>query len=269
MENCNLKLRAHQIKVSPYSIQENIEQILFLFSQSTADLSIFPEAASTGFPYRKLREISSANANFLKEIQSEAKKNSRGILLPLLIEENGHYWNRQHLIGPSGELLSIYDKIHLIGALNEDRFLKPGSRIVSSMYPLPDNSGNIVIGMATCYDLRFPELFRKLTLEHGVDLILVPAMWPEERRTHLEILAPARAIENQTPVIVCNGVGPCGRINLCGRSSVHDARGNCLHISPSDTTDSIDFCLDLKATAEWRETFPALKDARLIENHGL
>ena len=76
-------------------------------------------------------------------------------------------------------------------------------------------------GLIICYDLRFPELTRSMTLE-GVDLLFVVAQWPEKRTMHLETLARARAIENQMFLALCNSVGAAGETRCGGHSAIID-----------------------------------------------
>lgn len=254
-------IRAYQIQVNPYRFSENTGRIRQLFIDSPANLSVFPEASTSGFPYRRLEEISSANQVFLTEIQEIAANYRKGTLLPLLIKDNEHFFNRQYLITPDGGIAATYDKIHLIGALHEDRFLRAGSKPVCARFP--GNNGEIKIGLATCYDLRFPELFRDLVLNRGADVIIIPSMWPREREAHFRILAPARAVENQTPVLTCNGVNECGRINLCGLSGAYNEKGETLHLASNDREEEVDLLLNPDHTRKWRESFPALRDARL------
>ena len=81
------------------------------------------------------------------------------------------------------------------------------------------------IGLATCYDLRFPEQFR-LLMDAGAELVLIPAAWPAPRVEHWSVLARARAIENQYVVAAANTAGTQDGKVMGGRSVVVDARGN-------------------------------------------
>jgi predicted amidohydrolase len=117
------------------------------------------------------------------------------------------------------------------------------------------------VGLATCYDLRFPEMFRQLT-DQAADLFVVPAAWPAARIAHWTVLAQARAIENQTPVIAVNTAGTNGGVLMGGRSLIVDATGSVL-AEAGDGEEVLHADLDLTVTADWRERFPALGDRRL------
>lgn len=266
-ENHDLHVRAFQIHVDSYRLKSNFDKIRKNFVESPAHLNLFPEASTSGFPYRRLKETSVANLEFLTEMQSLAAELKKGLILPMLVE-NGenteNFVNRQHVIGPDGSILDTYDKIHLIGVMAEDRFLKAGGRVVSVPYPHPAGEEPIRLGLATCYDLRFPELFRTLTLQKGAELFLLPAMWPVERTHHFQILIPARALENQTAILACNSVGQTGLIHVCGGSMIVNPRGEILHRASVDLEEHLDLFWNRADTQEFREGFPVLKDARLF-----
>ena len=112
--------------------------------------------------------------------------------------------------------------------------------------------------LTTCYDLRFPELFRKLN-EKGATSILMTSGWPDVRIEHWNVLAKARAIENQSIFIACNGVGKNGEVNLGGNSVVIDAWGNVLNeLSTQEKVINVE--IDLQNVIDIREKLPVLAD---------
>ena len=258
----SLSVCAFQIRSVFGQVGANRDKIINCFKRSDADLSLFPEACSSGFDYPGLDNIAAANQDFLQECQELARQLGRGLILPLLVREEGKFYNRQFCIGPRGQILGTYDKLYLIGALQEDQFLSPGERPVVFDYPLPTTHRSLRLGTATCYDLRFPELFRTLALEMEADLFLLPAMWPRERIGHFQILLRARALENQLPLVACNGVDTCGGMNLGGRSAAIDHKGDVLFEAPGVGEADIRFRLDQAAVLKWRKDFPVLADAR-------
>ncbi len=253
-------IRGHQIEVDPSNFQKNLAKIEALFLASPAGLNLFPEAATSGFPYRHLAELDRVQKPFLAHMQDLAKREERGLVLPVLAKVGEAFVNRQYIIYPDRVAPLHYDKIHLIGLLHEDRFLTPGNEPL--FFPWTVGERELRIGVATCYDLRFPELFRNLTLNHRVDMMLLPAMWPVERESHWKILIPARAVENQTPIMAINGVGQCGAIQLCGSSAIYDSKGEMVKKGSSSKEEVIDFQWNPEETDEWRKAFPVLKDSR-------
>jgi omega-amidase len=119
--------------------------------------------------------------------------------------------NTAAFYAPDGKLLGSYRKIHLFRMMQEPRYLTPGDH--ATLCPTPWGP----VGLAICYDLRFPEPLRALALA-GAVLILVPAQWPTPRIEAWLILAHARAIENELFIAACNRVGrsPVGATASCG-----------------------------------------------------
>jgi predicted amidohydrolase len=124
--------------------------------------------------------------------------------------------------------------------------------------PLP---GALTIGLATCYDLRFPELFRGL-VDAGAQALVIPAGWPARRREHWTLLARARAVENQAYVLACGTAGTHAGVEQAGHSIVVDPWGEVLaEAGPGEEVVTVD--LDPAKVTTTRDDFPALKDRRL------
>ena len=142
--------------------------------------------------------------------------------------------NTSVLIGPDGEDLAVYRKIHMFDvdaggvSYRESEHEQPGSEVVTG--PV----GELIAGLSVCYDLRFPELFRILALR-GARILTVPSAFTTATgRDHWEVLLRARAIENQAFVLAPNQVGdgaaalrllrPLGDRRPLGRVLAHGAR---------------------------------------------
>lgn len=119
-------------------------------------------------------------------------------------EKDGSVRNRAVLHCPDGGLAGWYDKVHLFPKLAEDRYLVAGNRLPVLDLPWGRTA------MAVCYDLRFPELFRRYAFEGDPVLVLVPSAWPEPRLKFFTLMARARACENQCFVAACNRAGEGG-----------------------------------------------------------
>ena len=85
--------------------------------------------------------------------------------------------------------------------------------------------GSLQLGLTICYDLRFPEIYRALALEQGANVFIISSAWPFPRVEHQRILATARAIENQSYVVLANRVGKDEGVPFCGSSVVIDPYG--------------------------------------------
>ena len=114
------------------------------------------------------------------------------------------------------------------------------------------------LGLVTCYDLRFPELFRAL-LDAGTEIFVVPAAWPARRRGHWTLFARARAVEEQAFVLACNTAGTHGGVEQGGHSLVVDPWGTVLaEAGPNEEVLTVD--LDPEVVAKARSEFPVLRD---------
>ncbi len=155
-------------------------------------------------------------------------------------------------------LLAAYRKIHRFGfGAGEPKLMDPGEDIV--LVDLPGGVGKA--GLSTCYDLRFPELYRR-QLDAGATVFIVPAAWPAARVRHWTLLAHARAVEDQCVVIACNTAGTHAGTAMGGHSQVVSASGEALAMAgTAEEVLSVD--IDLDAVTTWREQFPVLRDRRL------
>ncbi len=172
------------------------------------------------------------------------------------VAEDGSHYNTSVLFGPDGTLVASYRKIHLFGFEGgETVLMSGGDELVVVDTPLGPT------GLATCYDMRFPELFRALT-EGAATAILLTSGWPDVRIEHWDVLTRARAIENQVWFIACNEVGTQVDVTLGGHSVVVDPKGQV--VAQAGTSEEVLVVeIDPDASIAWRQEFPVLKDIRI------
>ncbi len=171
-------------------------------------------------------------------------------------------FNTSVLIGPGGDDLATYRKIHMFDveaggvAYRESEYEQPGDEIVSA--PVDD----VELGLTVCYDLRFPELYRILAVR-GARLIAVPSAFTTATgRDHWQVLLRARAIENQAFVIAPNQFGEAPpHYSSYGHSAIVDPWGIELAVAP-DEECFIAAELDLTAQERTREELPSLAHRR-------
>lgn len=228
--------------------------------QEGADLVLLPELwPQGGFLYDRWTDQAEAvDGPSVTAIASAAKAIGAWVHAGSIIErdDEGHLHNTSVLLAPDGSVAATYRKVHLFGfSAGEPALLTAGHE------PVVVDTDFGRVGLATCYDLRFPELFRTLQ-ERGAEVVLLPAAWPAARIEHWSVLTRARAIENQYVVIACNATGEQGSTTLGGRSAVIDARGTVLAEAGTDPT-VITVDVDLTDVHDWRRTFPVLADRRL------
>ncbi|CAM5698256.1 carbon-nitrogen family hydrolase [Streptomyces fumanus] len=167
--------------------------------------------------------------------------------------EDGTLFNTSLVLSPSGDLAAAYRKIHRFGFdQGEAVLMGAGTDLVT--VPLPGTT----LGVATCYDLRFPELFRGL-VDAGAETLVIPAGWPERRRSHWTLLAQARAVENQAFVLACGTAGTHAGVPQAGHSIVVDPWGEVLAEAGADE-EVLTVEFDPATVAATRDRFPALKD---------
>jgi predicted amidohydrolase len=164
------------------------------------------------------------------------------------------------LLDGGGAVLATYRKVHRFGfGAGEPVLLQPGEHLVTAA--LEVDGASTTVGLATCYDLRFPEMFRGL-LDAGAELVLVPAAWPARRVAHWTLLARARAIENQQVVVAVNTVGTHAGHEMGGYSQVVGPMGEVVGEAGTDEQVLV-VDVDMTTVATARQSFPVLDDRRL------
>jgi predicted amidohydrolase len=228
--------------------------------QAGADLVVLPELWTTGaFAYELFGTEAEPLEGPTYEAMAKAASDAGVWLHAGSIPERdpeGPVYNTSLVFSPSGELAAAYRKIHRFGFdKGEAVLMGAGSELVTVRLP------QTVIGLGTCYDLRFPELFRGL-VDAGAETVVLPAGWPERRRSHWTLLAKARAVENQSFVLACGTAGTHAGVPQAGHSIVVDPWGEVLaEAGTGEEILTVDF--DPAKVAVTREQFPALKDRML------
>ena len=162
-------------------------------------------------------------------------------------------FNTSVLIDDTGDVVATYRKVHLFGWEDgEPSVMTAGESLVVLPTPLG------ATGLATCYDLRFPELYRRL-VDSGAETFLMASGWPTPRIDHWSTLARARAIENQAWVVACNSAGTHAGTEMGGRSVVVDPRGTVL-AEAGVGEEIVRADVDPALAAQWRRSFPVLAD---------
>lgn len=240
--------------------------------QRGADLVVLPELwAPGGFAYRGWAEhAEGVDGPTVTAIAQAAADIGAVVHAGSIIERAGAgadrgpqgrgRWNTSVLLGPDGEVVATYRKVHRFGfGQGEPWLLEAGTDVVTA--PLQLDGGTTVAGLATCYDLRFPEMFRAL-LDAGTQLALVPAAWPAARVGHWTLLGRARAVEDQMLVVAVNTAGTHAGHQMGGRSQVVGPAGEVL-AEAGDGEEVLVLDVDLAQVDEARERFPVLADRRL------
>ena len=229
-----------------------------------ADLVVLPELwPHGGFSYRDWAERAEPlDGPTVTAVAQAAAEIGAAVHAGSIIERDGDdLFNTSALITADGTLLASYRKIHRFGfGVGEPRLLQPGDELVTATLEVRDH-GPLTVGLSTCYDLRFPELYRGL-LDAGAELVVVPAAWPAARVHHWTLLARARAIEDQVVVVAANTAGTHAGTEMGGRSLVVGPSGEVLGEAGTEQ-EVLVVEVDLDEVAAVRERFPVLPDRRL------
>ena len=259
-----------QIEIEGESVTANrrrAEQAIEVGVEKGADLIVLPELWNVGFfaadAYQTVAEP--LDGPTLSRIAALAERHGVWILAGSVVEDlaataastpaDDGLANTSVLFGPNGRRQANYRKQHLFGYESAERDrLTPGETLGTATV------GEFTVGIATCYDLRFPELFRTY-VDAGVDLFLVPSAWPYPRIEHWETLTSARALENLAFVVAVNGAGAAGGPGLVGRSRVVDPWGTTVRaVGPDPATFTV--AIESERVDSVRDSFPALDDRR-------
>ncbi len=221
------------------------------------DMVVLPELWLAGaFDIHACREVAEPlDGPLVERFQAVAADTGTWIHMGSIPERtlDGATYNTSVLISPDGAIAATYRKIHLFGFDGgEPSVMSAGQDLVVVDTPLGRT------GLATCYDLRFPEQFRAL-VDAGADAFLIASGWPTTRIEHWRVLLRARAIENLAWVVACNGVGTQGGTELGGHSAVIDPLGEIL-TEGGPTEEVLVASIDPQRATQWRTTFPALED---------
>ncbi len=236
----------------------NLEQAIGFVKQASAnrsDLILFPELWSSGYDLKNAEKYIPVNAAILEVLSGLAVSEKIAIGGSVLEKVAGQYYNTFYLIGKDGLVLAKYSKIHLFRLMNEDRWLQAGSQ------PQAANFSWGLAGMAVCYDLRFPELFRHYALANA-KLICLPSEWPIIRIQHWKVLLQARAIENQMFVAAVNSVGQTGKETFGGASAIISPWGEVLAEGNSQDESLLSAEVDFDEFDRVRQTIPVFQDRR-------
>jgi predicted amidohydrolase len=253
-----LTISLAQMSIALGDPQRNVkaaEDLIVEAARRGSKLIVFPELWSTGYALPQARELAHPlNVGTFAQIASWATQYRIAIVGSVLEKRGLESANSATFFAPNGKMLGVYRKIHLFRLMEEDRYLQPGS--AGLLLDLPWGA----TGMAICYDLRFPELFRKYAVD-GAKLVLMPAEWPVERLEHWRALIQARAIENQMYMVATNTVGQIGNTTFAGHSMIVDPWGKIVvEVGETPMLATAEIDLDLVDSA--RARIPVFDDRR-------
>jgi omega-amidase len=257
-----MKIAAAQMACRIGDVDANVRKIRDFAEQaksSGAEWIVFPEMSDTGYVMTVIREMASPwNRGAVPEVQLLAKKLAIGIVCGVSEREDEHIFNAQVVIDAGGRVIAKYRKTHLFAPepIAEHRYFAAGNALVTA--PM----GKLRAGLSICYDLRFPELYRALALEGRADLFIISSAWPVARCDHLRALATARAIENQSYLVLANRVGADNGGKFCGHSAIIDPSGCFIATGSSDEEELVEAEISPATLVSVRDRMPVFSHRR-------
>lgn len=224
------------------------------------DVAALPETWTTGYSRRVFRQIAAyvesldgPSTVLLRELACQLRVTIVGGTMPLADAEG--ITNASLVVGPKGELLGWYDKMHLCSAgSGEHQTFRPGRELPVTATPVGQ------VGVMTCCDVRFPQVCRALALQ-GAEVVFGPANFPKPKLEYWRTLLRARAIENQLFVMAVNRCGKHGEAEYCGHSLVVFPWGQIL-AEAGEGEEILRAELDTEEIAQVRRTIPVFSDRR-------
>jgi Predicted amidohydrolase len=204
--------------------------------EAGAELIVFPEMTDTGYSMPVIQKHADHwKTGFVASLQEIANQLSMAIVSGVSEREGSSIYNSQVLVDANGDIVAKYRKTHLyaVAPVEEQTCFAPGNEFTTFLL------GGLQFGFSICYDLRFPELYRKLATDQNVGAFVISSAWPFPRVEHFRTLAMARAIENQSYVVASNRVGKDVDLWFCGSSAIIDPRGVIIAAASADREELI------------------------------
>jgi len=234
-----MKTAAAQIACALGDIAANVRKMRDFSARAKeagAALVVFPEMADIGYAMPVIQKHAATwSEGAVPQLCAVAKALSIEIISGVSERDGDSIYNSQVAIDASGKIVAKYRKTHLFSPppIEEHKCFSPGDELVSFAI------GQFRLGLTICYDLRFPEVYRTLACEDGVNVFILSSAWPFPRVEHLRTLATARAIENQSYVILSNRVGQDDGVSFCGTSAIVDPSGVVIAAASADCEELI------------------------------
>lgn len=253
-----LNVSLAQMNIALGDVKRNLATMTKMTGEAArrgSHLLVFPELWSTGYALDRGKELASVlNKGMFAQISTIATQNKISIVGSILESRGDNVSNSAPFFNPKGRMMGVYRKIHLFPGMDEPQYLQKGSSPLIVDLPWGKTA------LAICYDLRFPELFRRYALEEA-SMVVVCAEWPIARIDHWRTLLIARAIENQCYIIATNSAGQTGDTVFGGNSMVIDPFGKVL-IEGSDEPNLLTVDIEMDRVDEVRQFMRVLDDRR-------
>lgn len=256
-----MKIAVAQISCVLGDIAANIANIGGCASRAReagAELVVFPEMADTGYAMPVIRKCAQPwSEGAIPALRTLARELKIALICGVSERDGDRIYNTQVFLDADGAIIAKYRKTHLFSPapIEEHTCFTAGHEFVTVPH------GEFQFGLSICYDLRFPEVYRHLALA-GANVFAVSSAWPYPRVSHLRALAIARAVENQSYLLLSNRVGTDDGVTFCGSSAIIDPSGRLLAEGSADREDLLDAEINVSLAKEVRGQMPVLQHRR-------
>jgi omega-amidase len=254
----NLKITLLQSDLAWEDISGNLNAFTTKLNnlKEDTDIVVLPEMFTTGFSMNSENLAEKMTGKSVTWMVDKAQKLGALILGSLIIEEQGHYYNRLIAAFPDATI-KYYNKHHLFTLSGEHKFYTAGEKCIQLDYK------GWKIRPLICYDLRFPLWARNTD---NYDLLIYIASWPKPRINAWDTLLKARAIENMSYVVGVNRIGVDGNnLEYCGHSAVYDALGKNISSTKENKEAVFNVSLNKKELKSIRKKLTFLEDRDCFE----
>lgn len=254
-----LSISLGQMRIKLARVEDNLataERMIGEAAAAKADLVVLPELWSSGYDLENAADYADElGAGMFAQLSETARANATAIFGSVLERRDGQIMNCAAYYDANGSLGAVYRKIHLFRLFDEHKWLGEGEAPATLAFPWG------AAGLSICYDLRFPELFRRYAVAQGAKLMLLCAEWPLARVEHWRALLIARAIENQCFVVATNSCGDTGGTVFGGHSMIIDPWGKII-VEAGEDEGLLSAVIDLEEVDRVRRQIPVFEDRR-------
>ena len=256
-----LKIGIAQVDIflgNPQANQQTIIDYAQKAGQMGVDVLLYPEMWQTGYALTELDRLADQHGDESQALLSQlAKRHHMNIVGGSVATQRDHqFYNTMFVFDRYGQKVSEYDKVHLFGLMNEEKYIAAGNH--SNVF----NLDGVPCAGVCCYDIRFPEWVRTMMAKGPQELLFVTAEWPEQRIAQWQTLLQARAIENQAFVVAANRVGYDDDNVFGGRSLVIDPLGKIIKQASDSEPTLLVTEIDIDDEQDVRGQIPVFSDRR-------
>ena len=220
--------------------QKNLDALVeHIKTHQDKELIVAPEVYLTGYDYDNFEEAISFYDTAIKRLLPLV---STQIVVFTIVKREGDKIVNQAVVLHDHKVVYTQNKYKLFRLGDEHRYFEAGEEKAIEHFSI----NGVNFALIICFELRFKELWKRL---EGVDMVIIPAMWGEARKKHLEVLSEALAIMNQSFVVVCNSANE----DMAKSSAIISPWGDAIR---DDDAEIIEEMIDLKLVKKYRRLIP-------------